>query len=74
MIRTLRQSLLPLVFSYAALSAPAQLQPVGNGGPGPVKALHVTVELVSLAPSVAPGGSVEVGLVLSPERSGTSIG
>ena len=48
--------------------ASAQLKEVGDGGPGPVKALHLTAELVSLAPSVSPGGSVEVGLVISPEE------
>jgi thiol:disulfide interchange protein/DsbC/DsbD-like thiol-disulfide interchange protein len=59
--------LLPLLL-LSCLSASAQLKSVGDGGPGPVKALHLTAELVSLAPSVAPGGSVEVGLVISPEE------
>jgi thiol:disulfide interchange protein len=38
---------------------------VGDGGPGPVKAQHLTAELVSLGPSIAPGGTQQVGLVLT---------
>ena len=49
-------------------SAPAQLQAVGDGGPGPVKAQHLTAELVSLAPSIAPGGTLQAGLVLTLEE------
>jgi thiol:disulfide interchange protein len=49
-------------------SASAQLQVVGDGGPGPVKAQHLTAELVSLAPSIAPGGTLQVGLVLTLEE------
>jgi thiol:disulfide interchange protein DsbD len=49
-------------------AANAQLQVVGDGGPGPVKAQHLTAELVSLAPSIAPGGTLEVGLVLTLEE------
>jgi thiol:disulfide interchange protein DsbD len=65
---TLRRACSLVVLLFAAcLSAHAQLKEVGDGGPGPVKALHLTAELVSLAPSVAPGGSVTVGLVISPE-------
>ncbi len=45
-------------------SANAQLQVVGDGGPGPVKAQHLTAELVSLAPS----GTLQVGLVLTLEK------
>ena len=67
MTRTLRR-LLPLLVLLASMQASAQVQAVGDGGPGPVKALHLTAELVSLAPSVSPGGSVEVGLVISPEE------
>jgi thiol:disulfide interchange protein len=48
--------------------ANAQLQVVGDGGPGPVKAQHLTAELVSLAPSIAPGGTLQVGLVLTLEE------
>jgi thiol:disulfide interchange protein DsbD len=49
-------------------AANAQLQVVGDGGPGPVKAQHLTAELVSLAPSLAPGGTLQVGLVLTLEE------
>ena len=51
-----------------ASSAPAQLQVVGDGGPGPVKAQHLTAELVSLSPNIAPGGTLQVGLVLTLEE------
>ena len=46
----------------------AQLAEVGNGGPGTVKAPHLTAELTSLAPQLAPGGKLEVGLVLTLEE------
>jgi DsbC/DsbD-like thiol-disulfide interchange protein/cytochrome c biogenesis protein CcdA len=49
-------------------SASAQIAVVGDGGPGPVKAQHLTAELVSLAPSIAPGGTLEVGLVITLEE------
>src|SRR6202011_6269500 len=49
-------------------SANAQLQVVGDGGPGPVKAQHLTAELVSLAPTIAPGGTLQAGLVLTLEE------
>jgi thiol:disulfide interchange protein len=45
--------------------AGAQLTSVGDGGPGPVKAPHLTAELVLLGPAIAPGGTQEVGLVLT---------
>ncbi|GAC1419859.1 MAG: thioredoxin family protein [Acidobacteriaceae bacterium] len=45
----------------------AQVAVVGDGGPGPVKASHLTAELMSLGPAIAPGGSQEVGLVLAME-------
>ena len=48
--------------------ASAQIQVVGDGGPGPVKAQHLTVELVSLAPSIAPGSTLDVGLVITLEE------
>jgi thiol:disulfide interchange protein DsbD len=65
---TLRRACSLVLLLYATcLSAQAQFKEVGDGGPGPVKALHLTAELVSLAPSVAPGGSVIVGFVISPE-------
>jgi thiol:disulfide interchange protein len=48
--------------------ASAQIQVVGDGGPGPVKAQHLTAELVSLAPGIAPGGTLQVGLTLTLEE------
>jgi thiol:disulfide interchange protein len=54
--------------TFANPSANAQLPVVGDGGPGPVKAQHLTAELVSLAPSIAPGGTLQVGLVLTLEE------
>src|ERR1700733_8924331 len=60
-----------LLLSFAAIflpSANAQLQVVGDGGPGPVKAQHLTAELVTLAPTLAPGGPLHVGLVLALEE------
>ncbi|MDQ2833670.1 MAG: thioredoxin family protein [Acidobacteriota bacterium] len=46
----------------------AQLQSVGDGGPGPVKAQHLTAELVSLSPRIVAGGKVQAGLVLTLEE------
>ena len=45
----------------------AQMQEFGDGGPGPVNAQHLTVQLVSLTPGIAPGGIAQVGLVLTLE-------
>ncbi len=49
-------------------SLQAQIQEVGDGGPGPFKAQHLTVELVSLANGIAPGGTQQVGLVITLEE------
>ncbi len=65
---TLRRLLALFTFVFACATAHAQLESVGDGGPGPYKANHLTAELVSLAPSVAPGSSVQVGLVVSLEE------
>jgi thiol:disulfide interchange protein len=46
----------------------AQIKEVGDGGPGPVKAEHLTAELTSLAPQIAAGGSLQAGLVLTIEE------
>ncbi len=45
-----------------------QIAAVGVGGPGPVKAQHLTAELVGLGPAIAPGGTQVVGLVLTLEK------
>ncbi|MEO6922840.1 MAG: protein-disulfide reductase DsbD domain-containing protein, partial [Bryocella sp.] len=55
-------------FALTPLLARAQFQEVGDGTPGPVKAPHVTVELTSLSPQVAIGGTVQAGLVMSLEE------
>ena len=59
-----------VVVMSAVLSVPvtAQMQAVGDGGPGPFKAQHLTAELTSNASAVAPGGSVQAGLVLTLEE------
>jgi thiol:disulfide interchange protein DsbD len=49
-------------------SARAQITEVGDGGPGPVKAQHLTAELTSLSPQIAPGGTQTIGLVLTIEE------
>ncbi|WP_089408654.1 protein-disulfide reductase DsbD family protein [Granulicella rosea] len=70
MIRTpnrLSLRLFAVLFLLAGI-ARAQFAAVGDGGPGPVKAQHLTAELVSLAPAVSPGGTVQVGLVLALEE------
>jgi len=67
-IRRLSTSLLLACAFFFHSSANAQLRVVGDGGPGPVKAQHLTAELVSLAPSIAPGGILQVGLVLTLEE------
>jgi len=48
--------------------ARAQIVEVGNGGPGPVKAEHLTAELTSLSPQIAVGGTLQAGLVLTIEE------
>ena len=62
-------ALLAVLCALLALPvANAQLQEAGDGGPGPVKSQHLTVELVSLAPGIAPGGIQQVGLVITLEE------
>ena len=63
--RTILALLLAIVGVAAGARARAQIAVVGDGGPGPVKAQHLTAELVSLGPAIAPGGTQEVGLVLT---------
>jgi thiol:disulfide interchange protein len=52
----------------AGAAARGQIAVVGDGGPGPVKAQHLTAELVGLGPAIAPGGTQVVGLLLSLEE------
>ena len=64
----IRQSIFSLLLAFgvsAGVSARAQIAAVGDGGPGPVKAQHLTAELVSLGPAIAPGKTQQVGLVLT---------
>jgi len=52
----------------AGAVAHSQVAVVGDGSAGPVKAQHLTAELVSLGPAIAPGGQQVVGLVLTLEK------
>ena len=67
-IRRLSTLLLAACTFFFHPSVNAQLQVVGDGGPGPVKAQHLTAELVSVAPGIAPGGTLQAGLVLTLEE------
>jgi thiol:disulfide interchange protein DsbD len=70
-MNVLRARLLLFSFALVALisvSAAAQIAVVGDGGPGPVKAQHLTAEMVTLAPSISPGGTLQAGLVLTLEE------
>src|SRR5258708_6565267 len=42
----------------------AQLHEIGDGSPGPIKAAHVTAQLLAGAPAIAPGGSTAIAFVL----------
>jgi thiol:disulfide interchange protein DsbD len=65
-IRRIIFAVLLAIFGVAAgVGVRAQIAAVGDGGPGPVKAQHLTAELVSLGPAIAPGGTQQVGLVLT---------
>jgi thiol:disulfide interchange protein len=57
-----------IVLALAALTASAQSTEVGDGGPGPIKATHLTAELVTLAPQIATGGQLQIGLSLTLEE------
>ena len=62
----LRQNLLAAAgLLLAALTASAQLPVVGDGGPGPAKAQHLTPELVTASPTIAPGEALQAGLVIT---------
>ena len=57
-----------VVLCLFPFAMPGQLQPVGDGGPGPVKAQHLTAELVSFGSTIAPGSTLQAGLVLTMEE------
>jgi thiol:disulfide interchange protein len=64
----LQISILLLAFFALAATSPAQLTTVGDGGPGPVKAQHLTAELVTYGNTIGPGGTLQAGLVLTMEE------
>jgi thiol:disulfide interchange protein DsbD len=66
----IRLSLQTILLASLAVpaTANAQLTSVGDGGPGPVKAQHLTAELVSFGSTIAPGGTLQAGLVLTMEE------
>ena len=66
--RTVLALLLTIFGVAAAANARAQIALAGDGGPGPAKAQHLTAELIALGPSIAPGGTQQVGLVLTMEK------
>lgn len=45
----------------------AQKESISNGGPGPVKGQHLTVEMMSAGPEIAAGGTQTIGLVFTLE-------
>ena len=57
-----------VLLAFASAPARAQIVTVGDGGPGPVKAEHLTVELTSLSPQIASGGKLQIGLVMTIEE------
>ncbi len=63
-------ALLLAVFAglLAVPASHAQLVEVGDGGPGPVKAQHLTAELTTLRPEIAAGGTAQAGLILTLEE------
>lgn len=68
-MRLQRSSLLFAVFALIAaqLSAYGQLREVGSGAPGPVKARHVTAELISDSGTITAGSTSHVALSLTLE-------
>jgi len=68
----IRRIILALVLAIcgvaAGVHARAQIAVVGDGGPGPVRAQHLTAELVALSPAIAPGGTQQVGLLLTLDK------
>jgi thiol:disulfide interchange protein DsbD len=57
-----------MLLLFALPFARAQIVEVGDGGPGPVKAQHLTAELTSLSPQITAGGTQTIGLVLTIEE------
>jgi DsbC/DsbD-like thiol-disulfide interchange protein len=68
-MKALRHYLRFLVIVLLASAAPAiaQFREVGTGAPGPVKAPHITAELISDSGTIAPGSASHVALSLTME-------
>ena len=65
-----RVGLFALVFTlFGGPRLFGQIVEVGDGGPGPVKAQHLTAELTTLRPQITPGGTLQAGLVLTLEEN-----
>ncbi|MEO8738012.1 MAG: thioredoxin family protein [Edaphobacter sp.] len=64
-MKTCYNLLAAICLLLTTLTAPAQLPVAGDGGPGPAKAQHLTAQLVSAATTIAPGGTLQAGLVLT---------
>ncbi len=62
-----RLGFLFLMVVSVCLPVVAQKEAVGNGGPGPVKGEHLTVELISAGPQIAAGGTQTIGFVFTLE-------
>ena len=56
-----------VVLLTLAVPAIAQLREVGTGAPGPVKAPHITAELISDSGTISPGSASHVALSLTME-------
>ncbi|HEY4357784.1 MAG TPA: thioredoxin family protein [Acidobacteriaceae bacterium] len=56
-----------IVLLTPVLASSAQLREVGTGAPGPVKAPHITAELISDSGAISPGGRSRVALLLTME-------
>ena len=52
----------------AGAHARAQIAEVGDGSSGPVRAQHLTAQMVALGPAIAPGGTQQVGLALTLDK------
>ena len=66
-MRTFHNRLLLAVLLALSPFGRAQIRESGTGTPGPVKAQHLTAELISDSGTIAPGGSSRVALALTLE-------
>ena len=68
-MQTLPKWLLFLLSVLIALPSfcPAQLPELGTGTPGPVKAQHLSAELISDSGMISPGGKTRAALALTLE-------